>query len=327
MSRIHEALQRVAEERAGKSVPTEPADSTGVATGPAIAATDFDELEHEAFPIELSERRPRPAAPPVAATDPGTTDRRGSAKDNTLPLAFERLDARYAGKIVIDQEISGASREQYRRLAATLHHAQAATGVKVVMVTSALMGEGKTLTSSNLALTLSESYQKHVLLVDADLRRPAVHTVFRVRNASGLAEGLAAGNDGKVPVQQLSNHLGVLAAGQPTSDPIAGLTSPRMRRLLDEAREAFDWVIVDTPPVALLTDANLLASMVDCAVVVVRASSTPWDLVQRAVTTIGKERIIGVVLNRVTTEDSGSVPYEYYYLEPQVPRAETPSSS
>jgi Mrp family chromosome partitioning ATPase len=70
------------------------------------------------------------------------------------------------------------SREQYRRLAASLHHAQEASGIKVVMLTSAVMGEGKTLTSSNLALTLSESYQKNVLLVDADLRRPALQALF-----------------------------------------------------------------------------------------------------------------------------------------------------
>jgi Mrp family chromosome partitioning ATPase len=254
MSRIHEALQRAAEQRAS-GVSTGEVDATAPAGDPPNGANEVDELD---FPIELSERRrPRPAAPAAALAQPQAgaasgTGRRESASTSPQPVAFERVHTRYAGKIVIDQEISGASREQYRRLAATLHQAQAATGVKVIMVTSALMGEGKTLTSSNLALTLSESYQKHVLLVDADLRRPAVHTVFQVRNASGLSEGLAEGSDRKVAVQQLSNRLGILAAGQPTSDPIAGLTSARMRRLLEEAREAFDWVIVDTPPVALL---------------------------------------------------------------------------
>ena len=79
---------------------------------------------------------------------------------------------------------------------------------------------------------------------------------------------------------------------------MAGLTSDRMRRVIDEAREAFDWVIVDTPPVGLLTDANLLASMVDGAVLVVKAEHTPYQLVQRAVDALGRNRILGVVLNR-----------------------------
>ena len=71
-----------------------------------------------------------------------------------------------------------------------------------------------------------------------------------------------------------------------------------MRRLIDEAREAFDWVIIDTPPVGLLPDANLLAAMVDGVVLVVKAGSTPYDLVKRAVDAIGRDRMLGVVLNR-----------------------------
>ena len=86
---------------------------------------------------------------------------------------------------------------------------------------------------------------------------------------------------------------------------MAGLTSERMRRLIDEAREAFDWVIIDTPPVGLLTDANLLASMVDGAVLVVKAGSTPYDLVKRAVDAIGRERLLGVVLNRADEQPHG----------------------
>jgi protein-tyrosine kinase len=240
-------------------------------------------------------------------------------------VAFERVDARYAGKIVVDEDISGESREQYRRLAASLHHAQAASGIRVVMLSSAVMGEGKTLTSSNLALTLSESYHKQVLLIDADLRRPTLHSLFRIRTGAGLSEGLMhPTGEMKIPVHQISSRLAILAAGRPTSNPIAGLTSIRMRQLLDEARGTFDWVIVDTPPVALLPDANLLSAMVDGAVLVVRAESTPWDLVQRAAGAIGQDRLLGVVLNGATAE-AGSGYYGYdYYSDPQA--TTTPST-
>ena len=336
MSRIHEAMQRAADQaaEAGAATPGEPV---------ATVSDDIAELAREAFPIELGERRKPRTAPPVAAisavtppvagaattavTSPSNrvrtnADRRGEEPDKKLPFAFERIDARYAGKTVVDEDVSAASREQYRRLAATLHHAQAASNLKVIMVTSAVMGEGKTLTSSNLALTLSESYQKQVLLIDADLRRPQLHNVFRVRTASGLSEGLQEGAERTVPVHQISNRLGILLAGRPTSDPIAGLTSARMRRLLDEARGAFDWVIVDTPPVALLPDANLLASMIDGAVIVVRAGSTSWDLVERAVTAIGKERTLGIVLNSVVGREAPGY-YDYYYA----PHSETETST
>ena len=95
---------------------------------------------------------------------------------------FERIDARLAEKVVVDANMSPVSREQYRRLAAVLHDAQGNNGTQVVMVASAVPGEGKTLTATNVALTLSDSYRRRVLLIDADLRRPALHEVFRTEH-------------------------------------------------------------------------------------------------------------------------------------------------
>jgi len=326
MSRIHEAMQRAAENGGDLSAPVDAADTD---------AGDLSELTRESFPIELNDRRRvRHAHEHSAPSDADTVGRTaaGGAKPPTdeqparegesrPPFSFARIDVQYAGKIIVDDTVSTASREQYRRLAASLHHAQA-KGTKVVMLSSAVMGEGKTLTASNLALTLSESYQKQVLLIDADLRRPSLHSIFRVPDSSGLSEGLLDTADASVPVHQVSSRLAVLTAGRPTSDPIAGLTSPRMRRLLDEARAAFDWIILDTPPVAMLPDANLLSAMVDGAIVVVRAGMTPCDLVQRALAAIGRERVLGIVLNQAMWQ-TGVSEYYYYYG----PSAGSPVSS
>jgi capsular exopolysaccharide synthesis family protein len=225
---------------------------------------------------------------------------------------FEHVDTRYRGKTVIDTAVSPQSREQYRRLAASLHHAQAISGLKVVMVTSAVVGEGKTLTASNLALTLSQSYKKEVLLVDADFRRPSVHAVFGMPADVGLAESLATGQTEKIRVRRVASGLGVLTGGRPNSDPIAALTSERMRQLVQEARNSFDWVILDTPPVALLTDASLVSAMTDGALIVVKAEQTPWDLVERAVQAVGRDRTLGVVLNRVGGPLPSAGDYDYY---------------
>jgi protein-tyrosine kinase len=230
---------------------------------------------------------------------------------------FERLDATLAQKIVVDQNIMPVSREQYRRLAATLHHAQEDTGLKVVMIASAVMGEGKTLTASNLALTLSESYKRRVLLIDGDFRRPALHVVFNLDAPSGLSEGLTSVVEQKLPLYRVSSRLTILPAGSPSSDPMAGLTSNRMRRVIQEARAAFDWVIVDTPPVGLLPDANLLATMVDGAVLVVRAGSTPYHQVVRAVDALTRDRLLGVVLNSAAMTGNGSHNYYTYYHAPR----------
>ena len=329
MSRINEALRRAAKEHAIGS---------GGSTAPAVPA--LEELEdrdiaafaHEPFPVEIgAARRPRPHGP-----DPGATTRRSAAREMTEESRdggaheesepsdrdgrrrslFERLDARLAEKVVADENMSPVSREQYRRLAGVLLDAQSNNGTKVVMVASAVPGEGKTLTATNLALTLSESYRRRVLLIDADLRKPTVHQVFRLHAASGLIEGLEEGTTTRLILRQVSTHLAVLPAGRPTSDPMAGLTSDRMRQLLDEARESFDWIIIDTPPLMLLPDAHLLSSLVDGAVLVVKARSTPHAMVKRTTDIIGKNRVLGVVLNQADAREQSSYGGYYggYYL-------------
>ena len=116
------------------------------------------------------------------------------------------------------------------------------------MIASAVAGEGKTLTAANLALTLSESYRKRVLLIDADLRRPSLHTVFSVDTSSGLSDGLGPASEAKLVVRQVSPHARRAAGRTTDARSDGGLTSDRMRRLIQEARDTFDWVIIDTPP-------------------------------------------------------------------------------
>ena len=216
-------------------------------------------------------------------------------------------------KLVVTSRPEQSTVEQYRKLAATLHHAQVERSLKVVMVSSAVSGDGKTLTSTNLALTLSESYRRRVLLIDADLRRPSVHEVFQVKNKSGLTECLKAANEQRLPIIQASPCLSLLLAGRPDSDPMSGLTSERMHRLIEEAAATFDWVIIDTPPVVLLPDANLLAAMVDAAILVIGAGKTPYKLITRAIDALGRNKIIGVVLNRVDRSClAGGYGYGYY---------------
>jgi capsular exopolysaccharide synthesis family protein len=239
------------------------------------------------------------------------------------PSMFERIDSRLAEKVVADTHMMPVSREQYRRLAAVLHDAQGTSSLQVVLVASAVAGEGKTLTSCNLALTLSESYRRRVLLIDADLRRPALHHVFKLDASVGLSDGLAANADSSLVVRQVSPNLAILPAGRPSADPMAGLISQRMRRLIDEAKQTFDWVILDTPPLVLLPDANLLASMADGVVLVIRADATPHRLVRRALDTLGRSRIVGAVLNQATGTPAPAY-YSYYnYYTPPLAAGET----
>ena len=264
-------------------------------------------------PASMDAREVRPVEP---VTTPVAVKPAGPAQTPTMRALTEAIDSPVLTpglqtKTVADDEMAPEAREQYRRLAAALHQAQRTTGFKVAMVASAVAGEGKSLTAANIALTLSRSYRRSVLLVDADLRRPSQHNLFQVQGTPGLTEGLSSLEEPHLPLHKVSDRLTVLPAGRPTSDPIGALTSERMRRLLDEAREVFDWIIIDTPPVGLMTDAALLTAMADGVVLVVKAGSTPYDLVQRAVEAIGRERIVGTVLNQAK-EQQHSSRYEYY---------------
>jgi capsular exopolysaccharide synthesis family protein len=292
MSRVDEAMRR-----AGAGVDETDADRTADAPEP--------------YPIEMPDRHATPDDQPHLLPVPTPPPQQGSHQKRVVEepapkRLFDRFHQHVTEKIVVDRRMPAACREQYRRLAAILHDAQAANRTQVVLVTSALAGEGKTLTAANLALTLSSSYRRRVLVIDGDLRRPVMDRIFRVDAACGLADGLDPSTDMKIVVRQITSLLALLPAGRPTADPMAGLISDRMRRLIEEARGTFDWVIIDTPPLVLLPDAHLLASIADAAVLVVRAESTPHAMVKRAMEAIGRSRVLGVVLNGTLVAPHGT---------------------
>jgi protein-tyrosine kinase len=228
-----------------------------------------------------------------------------------------RLNRRFEERLVSSSRCDSAMVEQYRRLAGTLHTAQQTSGLRLILVTSAMPGDGKTLTAVNLASVLADSYKRRVLLVDADLRRPSIGEVFDVSGSVGLSAALKATTDQKLAVIPLTENLTLLPAGQPDPDPLGGLTSPRMKRILDEAVEQFDWVILDGPPTGPLAETNLLAQMVQGTILVIRAGQTQHPAIQRAVDGLGRDRILGVVLNGVTNLPKDH--YTYYGRENAAP--------
>jgi protein-tyrosine kinase len=150
-----------------------------------------------------------------------------------------------------------------------------------------------------------------VLLIDADLRRPSIRDTSHMPNVRGLSDGLRARTDQKLTVFRLTEKLSLLPAGRPDPDPMGSLTSTRMRRILDDACSSYDWVVVDAPPVGTVSDASILAEMVDGTLLVVRAGKTDCDLSKKAIDAIGRQRILGAVLNAV--EDMDSTSYAQYY--------------
>lgn len=290
MSRIDEALKR-ANPAAPETHPT----SAGQMFRPAWTVVEGGD----------SESGPRPEPTPVLSLP---------AVGDAAPRGLVSFSSRWQERLATGPGADPALTEQFRRLAATLHHAHQGHGLRSVMVTSASPDEGKTLTAVNLALVLAESYRYRVLLVDADLRRPSIPNVVENGDGScGLSEALTAPTEQKLTLVPITSRLTLLPAGRPVSNSIEALTSPRMRQILDEANRRFDWVVLDAPPVGPATDARLLGQMVGGTLFVIHSRHTQHPDVAKAIEAIGREQILGVVLNGVA--DTGVESYDYGTLK------------
>jgi len=297
MGRMDEALKRAEGETSKFTVPN---------ASPESGSPDAFESP---WSFAVDEAAAPASEAPTSLTDPG------------VPAAPRRAGPRF-GLLAA----TPAMAEQYRRLAAALHHSQTTQGTRLVMIASAEASDGKSLTAANLALTLSESYRRDVLLIDADLRRPTLHTLFGAPNVSGLNDGLHAGRDGKLAVQKLTDTLTLLPAGRPDPDPMSTLTSSRMANILTESAQRFDWVLIDTPPLGFLADAHLLSTLLDGVVLVVRANKTAYASVAKAVDALGRNRILGVVLNGATGLSLDEYSYHYQAESESSPDAAPPEA-
>ncbi|MEP6688395.1 MAG: polysaccharide biosynthesis tyrosine autokinase [Gemmatimonadales bacterium] len=211
--------------------------------------------------------------------------------------------------------------EAFRNLRTSLIWSDGGEALKTLVVTSATPGEGKTMTAANLAVTLAYDGLR-VLLVDCDIRRPRVHGMFRVPRAPGLMEMLTTTAKPNTPPPQAIREtaiagLFVLTCGALPSNAANLLSGTRMRVLLQELREQFDMIVLDTPPVLATADAGIVASLTDGVLLVVRAGATDRNAAQRACQHLGNvgARVIGTVLNdpggQVAKEGDYYYPYDY----------------
>ena len=204
--------------------------------------------------------------------------------------------------------------EQYRTIRTNIQFASSADEqLKTLVVTSSGPSEGKSTTSANLATVFAKSGQK-VLLVDADMRKPTVHKTFLLNNQEGLSTVLTTKKN-IVEIAQSSaiENLTVLTSGTKAPNPSELLGSQKMNKIMDEARNNYDIVIFDMPPVVTVTDAQIMASKADGTLLVVREGKTRKDDLKKAkeLLTMVKARLLGVVYNGTEqSKDQG-----YYYSD------------
>ncbi|MHC4787875.1 MAG: tyrosine-protein kinase domain-containing protein, partial [Planctomycetota bacterium] len=235
---------------------------------------------------------------------------RGSVKD--------RFSHRGKTSLVDPRSIAA---EAYRHIRTNLFFSAEAAGCKVLAVTSAARGDGKTTTACNLALAMAKS-GKNVLLVDADLRRPMVHEVFGLETKTGLSTVLVGVTDLKEAIQTVKQdggtveNLHVLTGGPRPSNPAELLNSEGMPRFLDVARERYDWIVIDTTPVLSVADASIVGAISDGVVMVVKAATNSRALASRARKQLMAVNacLLGGVLNDVEVSKFGYYSDYYGYL-------------
>ncbi len=206
--------------------------------------------------------------------------------------------------------------EAYRAIRTNLQFAGAGKQLKTLVFTSAVPGEGKSTTVANLAIAMGQD-DKHILLIDCDMRKPVVHRRFGLLNR-GLSNCFAEDLPLKEVIQaDVFPNLDVVTSGPVPPNPAELLGSKKMKDLLQEAAETYDYVFLDMPPVLAVTDAALMSSRVDGTVIILGSGDIGPDEGKQAKELLEKvhANILGVILNKVPQHHKSGYYYYYYYDE------------
>lgn len=223
--------------------------------------------------------------------------------------AFQQLKQR---SLISHQQPKSPIAEQFRTIRSNIQFAAVDRELHFLTVTSAGPGEGKSTVSANLAVVMAQQ-GRSVLLVDTDLRKPTVHYTFRQTNTTGLTNVLTKQATLKEAVMPTEvDHLDVLTSGPIPPNPSELLDSKAMELFMEETRNQYDLIILDSPPVLAVTDAQILANRCDGTILVLSSGKTEVEQAERAKELLEKSsaKIIGTVLNRKPAKQSH---YYYYY--------------
>jgi capsular exopolysaccharide synthesis family protein len=304
MSRIHEALKKAQEERAAQQ-------NSGNGNAPHPVESAVSVTSAPAAVMEV----PAVVPPPPVDYQAG-------------PLTYDMLLARCpkvrwipnpSALVFSNVDENFASKEVFRTLRTRLYQVRAVQPLKTVLITSALPGEGKTFVTSNLAQSLIRQRERRVLLIDADLRVPNLHTPLGAPQTPGLSDYLLGEADEFGILQRgHEENLFLIPGGKLVQNPNELLASGKMERLLERLAPAFDWILLDSAPTIPVSDTTILAKMCDGILMVVRAGSTPFDLAQKACQEFSDRPLLGAVLNRADSRAGyGGYYYQGYSMDTQ----------
>jgi protein-tyrosine kinase len=290
MSRIHEALKKAeleySEIRANSDLPT----------------TD---RQHDTLAPAASPENPAHPNSPAAATLNQLNSE--DLRDRCTKGQWQ-LDLRTS---VFNPYLDSHGAEEFRTLRSRLYHVRHVQPLQILLVTSAVPGEGKTFVTSNLAQAIVRQNDRHVLIIDADLRCSRLHVPLGAPAGPGLTEYLRGDLDESTIIhRQREGNLFLVPGGAAVTNPSELLSNGRLKVLLDRVSPAFDWIILDSPPCLPVADASVLAETCDGLLLVVKAGYTRSTLVQKASQMLQGRKIVGVVMNSVKER---TLDYSRYY--------------
>jgi len=318
MSRIHEALKRAEQERAGAmegrgevAAPPDPVAPDPLASVIAAnAVANFNESKASRTAVA-----PPPSAPPNFQA---TLD-----WDMVLARSSQaRWNPDSKTMLFFNQDENARGTEQFRTLRSRLYHMREKFPLKKVLVTSALPKEGKSFVAANLAQVLARQHGRRVLLIDGDLRAPRLQSALGTTSTPGLGDYLLGESD-EVSIMQKGPMDGLffMPCGRTVEHPAELIANGRLKVLLQRLEPLFDWIVLDSPPAVPVSDASQLAGFCDGVLMVVRSNATPYDSAQRARREFQGKTIVGVVLNGIPRNGSYARYYYDVYERPSQPKA------
>jgi len=227
-------------------------------------------------------------------------DRKAREKESfdVIRMVFKNRDS--DNKLVSLFEPQSFEAEQFKHLRTNILFPVSGKPPRSIMVTSAVPGEGKSFVASNLAVSIAQNIDQHVLLMDCDIRKPTIHTNFGFDETVGLTEYLSKNTSlSSVLLKTDVNKLTILPGGKPPQNPAELVSSNQMSELLKEVTSKYSdrYIIIDSPPPHLTSETSVIARQVDGILLVVKSGSTDRAMVEELLSMMGKEKVLGIVLN------------------------------
>jgi protein-tyrosine kinase len=296
LSRIHEALKKAEQEKAAQRPSIERNQLDGAAefvSSTAVSASATLESQREGT---------------------GLSDRDVTVRYDELVKRCSHPEWKASSllKISLASESGKIVAERFRTLRSRLFQIAGTRTLRRVVITSSLPSEGKTFVAANLARSLIRQSDRRVLLIDADLRAPRLHTALGAPSTPGLSDYLRGEADEYRIIQNnpSNSNFCFIPCGVRVSNPSELLLSDRMKVLLETINPAFDWVLMDSPPTVPVHDASSLASWCDGVLFVVKAGETDHEVAKKAITEFRDKNLLGVVLNQVANSGTQG---SYYF--------------